>query len=177
MNTAQKENYDTYLENTLPKIRLFLWSDAYPALIKSIAKPYKLTEAQINTFKDVIFDIIIGYLSEAEAKNKLNEADIPQSNQEKLFLLAHEYIINPLLAEIEDAPLLISDAEEDDTEDIKTSETQSDSQKENQDTVFQNISQRLQKTTVIAPSKRSHTVEKTTETKTPYTDPYREIPE
>lgn len=177
MDNPQKQNYEIYLENTLPKIRLFLWSDAYSVLIKSIAKPYKLTEAQVTAFKDVVFDIIIGYLSEAEAKNKLNEAGIPQSNQEKLFLLAHEYIIAPLLAEVEDTPLLISDEEDEELEGIAAPEVQNDSKKELQDTVLQNITHKLQKTTVIAPSKRSHTVEKTTETKTPHTDPYREIPE
>lgn len=177
MDTNTAQQYEVLLENTPEKIREFLWSDAFLVLVKSIAKPYKLTESQIDALKDVIFDIIIGYNNEADSKNKLTEAGIPQSNQEKLFALAYDYIIEPIL-ETAKTPSLQDLSEETDTvAETITIEPAEEPPSQPQDTVLQNITQRLQKTTVIAPSKRSHTIERTSETKTSHTDPYREIPE
>lgn len=170
--------YETFLENTPMEIRNFLWGDAFTILVESISQPYKLTSVQTDVFKSVIFDIIIGYLTEAQSKNKLTEAGIPQSNQEKLFLLAYQYIINPILEITENTPTIDFSDEKQNKEVTPIEKKGEEISLDKQEAVLQNITNRLQKTTVIAPSKRTHTIEKMTEqSSTPHTDPYREIPE
>lgn len=184
------DSYKELLAKTPDEIKDFLWSDAFKAIINGIKKAEGLSEKQSEAVEDVIFDITIGAINEAEAKNKLNFAKISQSSQEKIFLAAFDYVVFPAINknyEIVEDFKIDEYTEKDNNELLYTKkELQEDvfTTKTNfNPTVLSNLNKKLNTLDSVSPVERVHIQKniqddkKLEDIRIRKIDPYREIPE
>lgn len=195
MNPNNKQDnieiYEQLIQETPIEVRNFLWSPAYQAIIDSIKEAYRLSDEQSNVVKDAIFEIAIGYLDEAGAKNKLNDAKIDQTTQNKIFLVAFEYVINPaiqkseeIIEEIKEFGIYDEEFSENETPEEKVGDSANkklDSEHKTyktNDAVLMNLNKKLNQSTSVNPVERNHSVENKNSYKKEggFIDPYREIP-
>lgn len=165
-------NYQDALDNTPQEVRDFLWSDAYKGIIAGIVKTCALTPEQGEVVSDVLFDLTINTTDEFSARSKLTNAGITKENQDKIFVIGYEYIINPSVIEAENVSETTTATQEDLV--LKNAPSPSD--------VLANLGARLSQPSVIAPSKRDYSSTNTGDsaiTPAPQKifDPYRELPE
>ncbi|MBY0328951.1 hypothetical protein K2Q02_02565 [Patescibacteria group bacterium] len=175
-------DYELAIDSTPEEVRDFLWSDAYKGIIAGIVKTCNLTIEQGEAVSTVMFDLTINATDEMSARTALTRAGISEDNQEKIFLIGYEYIINPSITEAEETTITESSTDTLDGGVTSSPTTTPSAQSE----TLTNLATRLTSPSILAPTKRDYSITNTaigdtqptsTTSSTKTLDPYREAPE
>lgn len=168
-------DYELALESTPEEVRDFLWSDTYKKIVDGIVKTCNLTPSQGEVVSRVLFDLTINATDNIAARSRLSGAGVSEINQETIFNLGYEFIINPSINEAEET---INFTETN----VPLEETREDTETPHRNDPLANLAARLTQPSAIAPSKRDYSITAasapvdTTPVQKTF-DPYRELPE
>lgn len=160
--------YDQYLEVMPEEVVDFMWSNQYDILILAIQKTLSLTDDQTKLAKMAGYELLMGVKNMLEKLEDFKTSGIPEELSLKILYL----IDTEIITRAENITEFFSP-------EIETPE-QIEIKAPSPDDILQRLKETITKPTIITPTKRDYSLEKTPESKSDSTktiDPYREIPE